>query len=297
RNVDGSEDVNNSINAPVSRGYTDHEHLPGSRIINMNGRMYDPELGRHLSADPYTPDPFSSQGYNRYSYVHNNPLRYIDPSGYYPEHSCFGCPEIISRYRYEGEDEIYAMWLERQHEREEQERLSEGSEGSEGGGGGGGGSPNPGDGDPTPPDLGDLPPPPDVIPDPPDPKLPGTPWKPPVREGEPDPTNNLEPPSCASCTPAPQHNDFGWREGIQLGLGTVEFGLGLVACASGSGCVAGIVAMGFGADDIYESLTGDRFLARLLDDPQLGRDIDMILDLTLGLRGAILGPAEFFIKG
>lgn len=59
------------------------------------------------------------------------------------------------------------MWLERQHEREEQARLSDGSEGSEGGGGGGGGSPNPGDGDPAPPDLGGTPPPPDVIPDPP----------------------------------------------------------------------------------------------------------------------------------
>lgn len=89
----GAEDASSSISAPVSRGYTDHEHLPGSRLINMNARMYDPELGRFLSADPYIPNPMRSQAYNRYSYVYNNPLRYIDPSGYNPD--CAGCPVII----------------------------------------------------------------------------------------------------------------------------------------------------------------------------------------------------------
>jgi len=111
RNVDGSEDVSNSINPPVSRGYTDHEHLPGSQIINMNGRMYDPELGRHLSADPYTPDPFSSQGYNRYSYVYNNPLRYIDPSGYEP--NCPGCPFITTIGSRDTQDPFGGYFLSR----------------------------------------------------------------------------------------------------------------------------------------------------------------------------------------
>ena len=111
RNVDGSEDVSNSINPPVSRGYTDHEHLPGSQIINMNGRMYDPELGRHLSADPYTPDPFSSQGYNRYSYVYNNPLRYVDPSGYEP--NCPGCPFIVATATRSDRDPFGSYFLQR----------------------------------------------------------------------------------------------------------------------------------------------------------------------------------------
>jgi hypothetical protein len=55
----------------------------------MNGRIYDPELGRFLSADPYVQSPLNSQSHNRYSYVLNNPLRYIDPSGYYTS-SCDG---------------------------------------------------------------------------------------------------------------------------------------------------------------------------------------------------------------
>ena len=63
------------------RGYTGHEHLPEFGLINMNGRMYDPIVGRFLSPDPYVQAPDFSQGYNRYSYCINNPLIYTDPSG------------------------------------------------------------------------------------------------------------------------------------------------------------------------------------------------------------------------
>ncbi len=49
----------------------------------MNGRVYDPQIGRFLSADPYIQDPYNTQSYNRYSYAMNNPLKYTDPSGYW----------------------------------------------------------------------------------------------------------------------------------------------------------------------------------------------------------------------
>ena len=49
----------------------------------MNGRIYDPTLGRFLQADPHIQAPMNSQNYNRYSYVLNNPLSYTDPSGYF----------------------------------------------------------------------------------------------------------------------------------------------------------------------------------------------------------------------
>ena len=71
--------VKDSIN--FRRGYTGHEHLPEYGLINMNGRLYDPLLGRFLSPDPYVQMPDFSQNYNRYSYCLNNPLKYTDPSG------------------------------------------------------------------------------------------------------------------------------------------------------------------------------------------------------------------------
>lgn len=65
----------------TTRGFTDHEHLDAVGLIHMNGRIYDPLIGRFLSPDDYVQNPESSQSYNRYSYVRNNPLSYTDPNG------------------------------------------------------------------------------------------------------------------------------------------------------------------------------------------------------------------------
>ncbi|WKD48572.1 RHS repeat-associated core domain-containing protein [Microbulbifer spongiae] len=65
-----------------NRGYTGHEMLDEVGLIHMNGRVYDPTLARFVSADPMIDGITSVQGYNRYAYVHNNPLTYTDPSGY-----------------------------------------------------------------------------------------------------------------------------------------------------------------------------------------------------------------------
>jgi RHS repeat-associated protein len=93
-----------------NRGFTGHEMLDDFGLIHMNGRIYDPELGRFLSADPFVQVPEKhrrlvgvldrseatcpegvespagrfhqfSQNFNRYSYVLNNPLSMTDPSG------------------------------------------------------------------------------------------------------------------------------------------------------------------------------------------------------------------------
>ena len=53
--------------------------------INMNGRVYDPLVGRFISPDPFVQMPDYSQSYNRYSYAFNNPLRFSDPSGFFAE--------------------------------------------------------------------------------------------------------------------------------------------------------------------------------------------------------------------
>jgi len=68
---------------PYRRGFTGHEHLDNVSLIHMNGRLYDASLGRFLSADPNIQSPGNAQNYNRYSYVLNNPYKYVDPSGYF----------------------------------------------------------------------------------------------------------------------------------------------------------------------------------------------------------------------
>jgi RHS repeat-associated protein len=68
----------------TDRGFTGHEHIDELGLINMNGRIYDPALGRFLSADPNVTYPEDMASYNRYSYVLNRPLGLTDPSGYDP---------------------------------------------------------------------------------------------------------------------------------------------------------------------------------------------------------------------
>lgn len=73
-----------------NRGYTGHEMMPEFGLVNMNGRLYDPMLGRFLSPDNYVQLPDNSQSYNRYSYCLNNPLKYTDPSG-----ELFGIDDLL----------------------------------------------------------------------------------------------------------------------------------------------------------------------------------------------------------
>jgi RHS repeat-associated protein len=83
RNPDGTTADPSSFPLQVGhREYTGHETIPSVGLVNMNGRVYDPELGRFLSPDPNIQSATDLQNYNRYSYVLNNPLRYTDPTGY-----------------------------------------------------------------------------------------------------------------------------------------------------------------------------------------------------------------------
>src|SRR5205807_2124962 len=56
------------------RGFNMHEELDEIGVINMNGRLYDPVLGRFLQPDNYVESPDVLQTFNRYAYCLNNPL-------------------------------------------------------------------------------------------------------------------------------------------------------------------------------------------------------------------------------
>ena len=69
----------------TTHGFTKHEHLDAHGLIHMNGRAYDPGLGRFLSVNPFIADITNAQQLNAYSYVLNNPLSGTDPTGYLAE--------------------------------------------------------------------------------------------------------------------------------------------------------------------------------------------------------------------
>ncbi len=81
--LDGAGDFGD-LNRPdqTTRGFTGHEHLNNVAITHMNGRAYDYNLGRFLSVDPVIQFPANSQSLNPYSYLMNNPMAGLDPSGY-----------------------------------------------------------------------------------------------------------------------------------------------------------------------------------------------------------------------
>ncbi|TKD09385.1 RHS repeat domain-containing protein [Polyangium fumosum] len=66
----------------TTRGFTGHEGDDDLGLVNMRGRMFDPRLGRFLTTDPVIADVFDGQSHNRYSYVRNAPLSFVDPTGH-----------------------------------------------------------------------------------------------------------------------------------------------------------------------------------------------------------------------
>ena len=78
---DGTDDVTGGIASQTTRGFTGEEELSVG-LVHLNGRVYDPLLARMTSADPTVTDPTNPQGWNRYSYVGNDPLAFTDPNGF-----------------------------------------------------------------------------------------------------------------------------------------------------------------------------------------------------------------------
>ena len=80
----GNERVRNG--SPVLRTFALHEYDPDIDLIYMGHRWYAPRMGRFITPDPlYLYQPEKSEGEPRklsmYTYVGNNPVTNIDPSG------------------------------------------------------------------------------------------------------------------------------------------------------------------------------------------------------------------------
>ncbi|MFF2890592.1 cellulose binding domain-containing protein [Paenibacillus sp. NPDC057967] len=62
--------------------YTGHEYDPESHLYYAKARYLDAELGRFVSEDTYEGEFDILLSLNLYTYVHNNPLKYADPTGH-----------------------------------------------------------------------------------------------------------------------------------------------------------------------------------------------------------------------
>ena len=77
------EDRYTSGTTPTTFKFTGQRQEASIGLYFYGARWYDPALGRFVSADTIVPG--GVQGFDRYSYVFNNPLRYTDPSGHNPK--------------------------------------------------------------------------------------------------------------------------------------------------------------------------------------------------------------------
>jgi RHS repeat-associated protein len=67
---------------PTSFRYTGQREQSEIGLYFYGSRWYDSALGRFTSPDTIIPNPGDPPSYDRYSYVRNNPLKYVDPSGH-----------------------------------------------------------------------------------------------------------------------------------------------------------------------------------------------------------------------
>jgi len=101
--------------APTDRRFTGQREEAGIGLYDYGARFYLVSVGRFVSSDTIIPDLAKPQSLNRYSYVNNNPLKYIDPTGH--EGGDGGFPAgnssdpIIQLEREQEENERFIIYL------------------------------------------------------------------------------------------------------------------------------------------------------------------------------------------
>ncbi len=69
-------------NLQTDPSFTGQKYDIESGLYFYKSRYYNPKIARFIQPDSVNPDPGNSQAYNKYAYVANNPLKYVDPSGH-----------------------------------------------------------------------------------------------------------------------------------------------------------------------------------------------------------------------
>ncbi|WP_169314811.1 RHS repeat-associated core domain-containing protein [Leptonema illini] len=77
--------------------FTGQEFEPETGLYNYKARIHDPETGRFLQPDPVHTDQPGQDNWDRYQYVWNNPVNFVDPDG---EAGCF--PNTMYGHNFSG---------------------------------------------------------------------------------------------------------------------------------------------------------------------------------------------------
>ncbi|UFJ40473.1 hypothetical protein LOK74_20960 [Brevibacillus humidisoli] len=74
--IDATEGMSNPFQ------YSGEIYDEETKLYYLRARYYDPSVGRFITEDTYKGQVDNPLSLNRYTYGHNNPLRFIDPSGH-----------------------------------------------------------------------------------------------------------------------------------------------------------------------------------------------------------------------
>ncbi|GBF32467.1 cell wall-associated protein [Desulfocucumis palustris] len=62
--------------------FTGAPYFTGPGLYQMGARYYNPEIGRFITNDTYRGNIYEPWTQNLYTYCNNNPVNYVDPTGY-----------------------------------------------------------------------------------------------------------------------------------------------------------------------------------------------------------------------
>ncbi|HNT23827.1 MAG TPA: RHS repeat-associated core domain-containing protein [Anaerolineales bacterium] len=83
---------------PTAYRFTGQREESSIGIYFYGARFYDPQLGRWIQPDTIVPQSQGVQAFDRFAYVSNNPLRYLDPTGHWRDE--FGDSRPVNSYMY-----------------------------------------------------------------------------------------------------------------------------------------------------------------------------------------------------
>jgi RHS repeat-associated protein len=82
----------NELNENNNYKYNNKEVDVSTGLLYYGARYYDADIGRFTTPDPVSGSITAPQSLNRYVYVQNNPMKYVDPSGNVVQFAPYGGP-------------------------------------------------------------------------------------------------------------------------------------------------------------------------------------------------------------